>query len=133
MDHGPRSHRPRLVAHAGLALLAAAVAGAVALVATGHAASAASGALAALVVAHVVVLALVAAVFLAARAHRSARRGNDGRGLTLHAPVAYDFLAALYTLGREGRMRERTLDLAQLKAGDRLLDVCSGTGTLALA
>jgi ubiquinone/menaquinone biosynthesis C-methylase UbiE len=59
--------------------------------------------------------------------------GDHSPGATLHSPRFYDLLAAVYCLGREGRMRERTLDLAAVAAGDHVLDVCSGTGTLALA
>ena len=75
-----------------------------------------------------------AGVFFAVRSP-ARRRRNDGHGpgATLHSPRFYDWLAAAYCLGREGRMRERTLDLAGVVAGKRVLDVCCGTGTLALA
>jgi ubiquinone/menaquinone biosynthesis C-methylase UbiE len=61
------------------------------------------------------------------------RKGSDAPGATLHAPRFYDWLAAAYCLGREGRMREGTLDVAGVAAGEHVLDVCCGTGTLALA
>src|SRR5262245_56293986 len=74
-------------------------------------------------------------LFAALRSHIRRRR-NDGaahNGATLHAPRFYDWLAAAYCLGRETHMRERTLDVAGVAAGDHVLDVCCGTGTLALA
>lgn len=73
-------------------------------------------------------------LFAALRSH-TRRRRDDGAalGATLHAPRFYDWLAAAYCLGRETQMRERTLDVAGVGAGDHVLDVCCGTGTLALA
>jgi ubiquinone/menaquinone biosynthesis C-methylase UbiE len=73
---------------------------------------------------------VVAAVHAHGRGHRD---NHDKPGATLHSPRFYDWLAAAYCLGREGKMRERTLDLAGVTAGERMLDVCCGTGTLALA
>jgi ubiquinone/menaquinone biosynthesis C-methylase UbiE len=64
----------------------------------------------------------------AARQHR-----HGSPGATLHSPRFYDLLAAVYCLGREVRMRERTLDVAGVTTGEHVLDVCCGTGTLALA
>ena len=73
-------------------------------------------------------------VIAAVRAHgREHRHDHDKPGATLHSPRFYDWFAAAYCLGREGKMRERTLDLAGVAAGERVLDVCCGTGTLALA
>lgn len=62
-------------------------------------------------------------------------RHHDGKtpGATVHSPRFYDWIAAACCLGREGRMRERTLDVAGVAAGERVLDVCCGTGTLAIA
>src|SRR5262249_26070207 len=73
-------------------------------------------------------------LFAALRSH-TRRRRDDGAapGATLHAPRFYDWLAAAYCLGRETQMRERTLDVAGVAAGDHVLDACCGTGTLALA
>jgi ubiquinone/menaquinone biosynthesis C-methylase UbiE len=54
-------------------------------------------------------------------------------GRVLHGAGLYDFLAFLFTRGRERRLRERMMQLARLDAGDRVLDVGCGTGTLAIA
>jgi ubiquinone/menaquinone biosynthesis C-methylase UbiE len=63
-------------------------------------------------------------------AHRS---GDKPMGIVLHKAVGYDMLARVLTLGREGRFREFMLRLAELKAGESVLDVACGTGTLAIA
>jgi ubiquinone/menaquinone biosynthesis C-methylase UbiE len=87
------------------------------------------------IVVHVVIALAGAGVVVAAvRSHgRGHRHDGEGPGATLHAPRFYDWLAAVYCLGREGKMRGRTLDVAGVAAGERVLDVCCGTGTLALA
>jgi ubiquinone/menaquinone biosynthesis C-methylase UbiE len=73
-------------------------------------------------------------LFAALRSHgRAHRKDGDALGATLHSPRFYDWLAAAYCLGRERRMRERTLDVAGVAAGEHVLDVCCGTGTLALS
>jgi ubiquinone/menaquinone biosynthesis C-methylase UbiE len=45
----------------------------------------------------------------------------------------YDLLITLLTLGREGALRERMLDLGHVAPGESMLDVGCGTGTLAIA
>ena len=56
------------------------------------------------------------------------------RGHVLHALVpCYDLLARVLAGGREGTLRSRTLDRARVVAGERVLDVGCGTGTLAIA
>lgn len=55
---------------------------------------------------------------------------SDGHSHVLHNPRAYDWLARTITLGGEQRFRRRTVDLAELKSGDAVLDVGCGTGTL---
>jgi ubiquinone/menaquinone biosynthesis C-methylase UbiE len=46
---------------------------------------------------------------------------------------SYDSYMRKVTLGREQALREMTVDLAQVKPGDRVLEVGCGTGTLTLA
>jgi demethylmenaquinone methyltransferase / 2-methoxy-6-polyprenyl-1,4-benzoquinol methylase len=45
----------------------------------------------------------------------------------------YDLMNSVMTAGMHHRWRERAADLAQLRPGDRALDVATGTGDLALA
>src|SRR5512136_2308231 len=45
----------------------------------------------------------------------------------------YDLLMKFLTLGRERTLRETTVNLAQIKTGDKVLEVGCGTGTLTLA
>ena len=54
-----------------------------------------------------VALAGTGVLFAAVRAHGREHRGDgDQPGSTLHSPRFYDWLAAAYCLGREGKMRE---------------------------
>lgn len=46
---------------------------------------------------------------------------------------SYDSYMRKMTLGREKALREMTINLAQVKPGDRVLEVGCGTGTLTLA
>jgi ubiquinone/menaquinone biosynthesis C-methylase UbiE len=55
------------------------------------------------------------------------------RGGIIHRAAQYDLFVKLATLGREGSMRERMLDLARVSPGESVLDVGCGTGTLAIA
>ena len=45
----------------------------------------------------------------------------------------YDFIMVLMTLGREKKLRQMTLGLAQVKPGDKVLEIGCGTGTLSIA
>jgi ubiquinone/menaquinone biosynthesis C-methylase UbiE len=69
---------------------------------------------------------------------RPRRRRNDSvamqhqRGVVTWAK-RYDLLISLLTFGREGALREKMLDLGKLSAGESVLDVGCGTGTLAIA
>jgi ubiquinone/menaquinone biosynthesis C-methylase UbiE len=45
----------------------------------------------------------------------------------------YDLLAWLMMRGREGVFRQKVVDLARLQAGESVVDVGCGTGTLAIA
>jgi ubiquinone/menaquinone biosynthesis C-methylase UbiE len=49
------------------------------------------------------------------------------------SPWRYDLVVWFATGGREGAFRQKELDLAQLAAGESVLDVGCGTGTLAIA
>ena len=66
--------------------------------------------------------------------HRITRAGTrpEAAGLVIHGAAKYDFIVWLYTLGGERKMRERMLRLAQLQAGEHVLDMGCGAGTLAI-
>jgi ubiquinone/menaquinone biosynthesis C-methylase UbiE len=53
-------------------------------------------------------------------------------GLVLHWAARYDLLAWLLTHGRERELREAIIRLAGLEAGNDILDIGCGTGTLAI-
>jgi ubiquinone/menaquinone biosynthesis C-methylase UbiE len=69
----------------------------------------------------------------AAHGHEGASPLHQGESIVLHSPRLYDWMAGLITLGREAKLRQWTLDLADLHAGSVVLDVGCGTGTLLLA
>ena len=64
-------------------------------------------------------------------AHRS--HEHDGGSAVFQWPRLYDWMTTVLSLGREGRVRERTLEVASIAAGEAVLDVGCGTGSLALA
>ena len=45
----------------------------------------------------------------------------------------YDLIMTVMTLGRENKLRQMTIRLAQLMPGDKILEIGCGTGTLILA
>jgi ubiquinone/menaquinone biosynthesis C-methylase UbiE len=53
-------------------------------------------------------------------------------GLVVHWAGRYDLLIALLTFGRERSFREQLLERARLKAGESVLDIGCGTGTLGI-
>lgn len=66
--------------------------------------------------------------------HTLAHRNHDtAPGATIRWARFYDWLVAALSFGREARARERTLEIAGVAAGEQVLDVGCGTGTLALA
>jgi len=54
-------------------------------------------------------------------------------GLLINWALRYDVVAWLVTHGRERELRDRMIALAEVQAGDAVLDVGCGTGTLAIA
>lgn len=55
------------------------------------------------------------------------------RGRTIHWARLYDWGNRWLSFGRDRAIRELVLDLAQLKSGDKVLDVGCGPGSLAIA
>ena len=76
----------------------------------------------------------VARSFATTTGSKSRDRGDHAsQDITLHSARLYDWMALGYTFGREDHLRERTLDAAGITAGEQVLDVGCGTGTLTLA
>jgi ubiquinone/menaquinone biosynthesis C-methylase UbiE len=50
-----------------------------------------------------------------------------------HMAGYYDLIMVFLTLGRENKLRKKTLDMAQIKPGEKVLEVGCGTGTLTIA
>jgi ubiquinone/menaquinone biosynthesis C-methylase UbiE len=93
------------------------------------------------VFAHIAILGIV---FIATRVARGlcasggtiqkgVEHSHHGESILLHKPRQFDLLVGLMTLGRERKLRQWTLDLADLQPGNVVLDVGCGTGTLLLA
>lgn len=62
-----------------------------------------------------------------------ATQGHSTQGhMGAWAPY-YDLVMKVLTLGREGALRQLSLELAYIKTGDKVLEVGCGTGTLTLA
>ena len=63
---------------------------------------------------------------------RDDRRGPKVRAMFAGIARKYDLLNRIISGGRDQAWRKRTVKMAQLKGGERVLDVCCGTGDLAL-
>lgn len=60
------------------------------------------------------------------------RQPSTIRDLFTRIATHYDFVNRVISLGQDRRWRRSTLDAAALRSGDRILDVATGTGDLAL-
>ncbi len=65
--------------------------------------------------------------------HDNNERVSETRGDTIRWATFYDPLVKFVTLGKDQAMRRKFVEFAQLKPGERVLDVGCGTGDLALA
>ena len=68
------------------------------------------------------------------RMHNESRikNGPQTTGATIHWASQYDFHTGLLGLGTNGRNSRMVIDLAQIRPGDKVLDVGCGTGSLTL-
>ena len=60
-------------------------------------------------------------------------RNVPTHGRPIHWARFYDPMTQILTFGRERQFRRRMIRLARIKAGDRVLDIGCGTGSLSLA
>lgn len=58
---------------------------------------------------------------------------KNAKTIALHRPARYDLFIWLITLGRERAYREKLVNLAQLEAGESVLDIGCGMGSPAIA
>jgi demethylmenaquinone methyltransferase/2-methoxy-6-polyprenyl-1,4-benzoquinol methylase/phosphoethanolamine N-methyltransferase len=68
------------------------------------------------------------------RLHNEPRIGNgpETSGLTLHWAAEYDIFSNVFGLGVNRSNSRMVVELAKIKPGDKVLDVCCGTGSLTL-
>ena len=65
-------------------------------------------------------------------AHKTESDSVITTGKTLHRARLYDLFGVLFTFGRIGTLRYRTIELAQIAPGEDVLDVGCGTGEIAM-
>jgi ubiquinone/menaquinone biosynthesis C-methylase UbiE len=64
--------------------------------------------------------------------HAHAEAAPQTTGIVLNWGRRYDWVVQIMALGQAGRLRRKTVDFAQIAAGERILDVGCGTGDLTL-
>jgi len=64
--------------------------------------------------------------------HSHAEAAPQTTGKLIRWAKRYDFVVQFMALGQAGRLRRLTVDRAQIKAGDQVLDVGCGTGDLSV-